>query len=479
MDGSGVSSRGDDDAPILLTTPQSGAEGGSGGSALRRRGVRLLSYLIGLDGPVERDVGVLLAQYALWASCMLVLNKAAVGSVSLDPTVLLLVQLVFACAAVPVMQVAMPVARGALPGGGLLQSLTYMNEPHTNLLPAKVQTYHLFLSLNNLIRCVCVCLRRMRECVPLLEATLPTQFAERLGLHDKGGGSVSGGGVGGGGIGGGGGGGAGEVVVVRYFPGITASLHWLVTGVGFLLSIWCSISTLKHGDVSWYMVLHQVIPVGVCLVDWKFLGHDPPTPLAFGGVAFCLSWALAVMAWRTGSVVPEMEAGMWGLAWLATMTCYLPMLKRTCMMHKATALERVFYSNFAALVVLCMVGTFYYTTRAKDWGGEMAMGTTTTGFGDGFGGGGGGSSGGVEEGGVVVVVKKMSSTLGVGGGGGGGGVEWMAWVYVVVALSSMVGVALSHVRMNLLTHITATSYASFGVTALFPVRVWQSFSRVG
>ena len=45
-------------------------------------------------------------------------------------------------------------------------------------------------------------------CVPLLEATLPTQFAERLGLHDKGVGSVSGGagGVGGGGgIGGGGG----------------------------------------------------------------------------------------------------------------------------------------------------------------------------------------------------------------------------------------------------------------------------------
>ena len=299
-------------------------------------------------------------------------------------------------------------------------------------------------------------------------------------------------------------------VVVRYFPGITASLHWLVTGIGFLLSIWCSISTLKHGDVSWYMVLHQVIPVGVCLVDWKFLGHDPPTPLAFGGVAFCLAWALAVMTWRTGSVVPEMEAGMWGLAWLATMTCYLPMLKRTCMMHKATALERVFYSNFAALAMLCLVGTFYYTTRAKDWGGEMGPPTE----GDGSGGikgaadtsvASGGMLGGVGMSGGDVGRRRLggmmnyglrSSPRGLGGerGGGGsldqapattpmsltlgvGGVEWMAWLYVL--LSSITGVALSHVRMNLLTHITATSYASFGVTALFPVRVWQSFSRVG
>ena len=122
-----MSSRGDDGASILPTTHQSGAEGGGGGGSggggsplWRKRGVRLLSYLIGLDGPVERDVGLLLGQYALWASCMVVLNKAAVGSVSLDPSVLLLVQLLFACAAVPVMQVAMPVARGALPGGAAL-----------------------------------------------------------------------------------------------------------------------------------------------------------------------------------------------------------------------------------------------------------------------------------------------------------------------------------------------------------------------
>ena len=41
------------------------------------------------------------------------------------------------------------------------------------------------------------------------------------------------------------------------------------------------------------------------------------------------------MAWRTGSVVPEtMEAGLWGGAWLAVMTFYLPMLKRTCTLHK-------------------------------------------------------------------------------------------------------------------------------------------------
>ena len=53
---------------------------------------------------------------------------------------------------------------------------------------------------------------------------------------------------------------------MRFFPGITASLHWLVTGIGFLLSIWCSIATLKHGDVSWYMVLHQLIPLGAAIV---------------------------------------------------------------------------------------------------------------------------------------------------------------------------------------------------------------------
>ena len=28
------------------------------------------------------------------------------------------------------------------------------------------------------------------------------------------------------------------VLPLRYFPGITAGLHWLITGIGFLLSIW-------------------------------------------------------------------------------------------------------------------------------------------------------------------------------------------------------------------------------------------------
>jgi hypothetical protein len=73
------------------------------------------------------------------------------------------------------------------------------------------------------------------------------------------------------------GGGGGEPVryqPVRYFPGITASLHWLVTGIGFLLSIWCSIATLKHGDVSWYMVLHQLIPLGGAVQD-----ESPVDPL--------------------------------------------------------------------------------------------------------------------------------------------------------------------------------------------------------
>lgn len=357
----------------------------------------------------------------------------------------------------------------------------------------------------------------------LLPATLPTHFAERLGLQQqqqqKGGG---GGGGAGAGAGASGGGDAhhhqhNHRQPVRYFPGITASLHWLVTGIGFLLSIWCSIATLKHGDVSWYLVLHQLIPVGVCLVDWRFLGHDPPTPLAFGGVAFCLAWALGVMAWRTGSVVPEAEAGAWGLAWLATMTCYLPMLKRTCMLHKATPLERVFYSNVSALAVLCLVGVFYYTTQAKDQGGEMGVVGGSAGGGwapggllgvagaDGGGGGrslgsggqvgalqadGGGLHGRTVRGGGTSGQGAVTPNGGVGlqGGfttttsattfrSGFAGVEWMAWLYVLS--SSVTGIALSHVKMELLTHITATSYASFGVTALFPVRVWQSFSRVG
>jgi len=32
------------------------------------------------------------------------------------------------------------------------------------------------------------------------------------------------------------------------------------------------------------MVLHYCIPLGVCVVDWKFLGHDPPTPLVRPGI---------------------------------------------------------------------------------------------------------------------------------------------------------------------------------------------------
>lgn len=118
MDGGGVSTHSDDGAPVSPTTQQS-SDGGGGGSSgaqqsaphtlWRERGVRLLSYVIGLDGPVERDVSLLLVQYALWASCMLVLNKAAVGSLS-NPTVLLVVQLTIASAAVPVMQVATPVS---------------------------------------------------------------------------------------------------------------------------------------------------------------------------------------------------------------------------------------------------------------------------------------------------------------------------------------------------------------------------------
>jgi len=43
----------------------------------------------------------------------------------------------------------------------------------------------------------------------------------------------------------------------------------------------------------------------------------------------CLVWALVIMYWRTGSVVPQtMAAGLWGGAWLLVMTGYLPWLKR-------------------------------------------------------------------------------------------------------------------------------------------------------
>ena len=332
-------------------------------------------------------------------------EEAAVG-LTMSPTVLLGVQLAFACCAVPAMQAATPIVSRGLP------------------------------------------------------ATLPTPVAERLGLYQKGAASSAS---------------ACDRQVVRYFPGISASLHWLVTGLGFLLSIWCSVATLKHGDVSWYMVLHYCIPLGVCVVDWKFLGHDPPTPLAFGGVAFCLSWALGVMAWRTGSVVPDMEAGIWGLAWMVTMTAYLPMLKRTCMMFKATALERVFYSNLAALVILCTSAAVYNTTLSKDWGGDAGLVERDA-----------------ERGAVLDGSRRLLRVLlGEGKANGGDGppsqgsklvtslnrFDVAAWFYVV--FSSVAGLGLSHVKMELLTHITATSYASFGATALFPVRIWQSFSRVG
>lgn len=75
MDGGGGS---DDGAPVL-PTHQSATEHAvaqQNTQLWRKRGVRLFSHAIGLDGPVERDVSLLLGQYALWASCMLVLNKA-------------------------------------------------------------------------------------------------------------------------------------------------------------------------------------------------------------------------------------------------------------------------------------------------------------------------------------------------------------------------------------------------------------------
>lgn len=204
--GGGVSTRSDDGAPVLQTQQPSDVGASSTGHAqqasiqtfhrtaeqalFKKRVVRVLSHVIGLDGPVEGNVTFLLGQYALWASCMLVVNKLAVGSLS-NPTVLLVVQLAFACAAVPVMQAATPVMHVAARG---------------------------------------------------LPATLPTQVVQRLGLttHQKGPGA-----------------GVHERQPVRYFPGITASLHWLVTGIGFLLSIWCSIATLKHGDVSWWGPMRQ------------------------------------------------------------------------------------------------------------------------------------------------------------------------------------------------------------------------------
>jgi hypothetical protein len=40
----------------------------------------------------------------------------------------------------------------------------------------------------------------------------------------------------------------------------------------------------------------------------------------------------------------------------------------TCMLYKATPLERVLYSNFAALFILLLVGVFYYTSGAHGWG---------------------------------------------------------------------------------------------------------------
>lgn len=152
-------------------------------------------------------------------------------------------------------------------------------------------------------------------------------------------------------------------------------------------------------------------------------------------------------------------------------------------------MERVFYSNFGALAVLCLVGVFYYNTQARGWGGEMGVGFWRVssddasgrrllggdgdgaGDGDGDGVGGGRRRGGIGLGEPPPDHPPMPLRTGVGG------VGWMAWFYIL--LSSITGTALSHIKMELLTHITATSYASFGVTALFPVRVWQSFSRVG
>ena len=69
-----------DGAPVLVlpTTTGSHGHGGSdvGGQQLwRKRLVRLLSYGIGLESPPERDVALLLWQYAACASCTLALNK--------------------------------------------------------------------------------------------------------------------------------------------------------------------------------------------------------------------------------------------------------------------------------------------------------------------------------------------------------------------------------------------------------------------
>ena len=190
--------------------------------------------------------------------------------------------------------------------------------------------------------------------------------------------------------------------------------------------------TLKHSDVAWYMVMHYVIPLGVAGYEWQMHGRDAPTPWTFAGVAFCLVWALGVMAYRTGGLLPDKVAGgLWGFTWLLVMTGYLPFLKRTCTHHKATGLERVFYSNFLALVILILVAAIDLTSNG---------------------------------GGAPLIMADE---------------RWTLEAYAYVGGSCVTGTALSYVKMELMTHhISATAYASFGSTALFPVRVWQSFSRV-
>lgn len=279
-----------------------------------------------------------------------------------------------------------------------------------------------------------------------------------------------------------------STTTVRLFPGAREAGAWVLVAIGFLASVYCSVETLRYSDVAWYMVLHYIEPLGVCMLDWLWLNHRPPTFNSIFSILVIITSSVWWMWYRTGNLHPDQVEGVfWGTSWVFVMVIYLTYLKYVVNDYPmATPWERVLYLNmyaFIGLMIFCGSRAMY----ANNWSLRIGQHWETVESAQGLGAINATRESSnlpryivhLSDGDALSSMADLrfqhlhdaSLYLDVG--------MWDPGALTLVLLSCVCGTGLSYTRLMLLTHISATSYAMFSVVALLPVRVWQVLQRVG
>ena len=114
----------------------------------------------------------------------------------------------------------------------------------------------------------------------------------------------------------------------------------MLVAAGFLASVYCSVETLRYGDVAWYMMLHYIQPLGVWMLDWLWLNHKPPTFYSILSLLIVITSSVWWMWYRTGHFHPVQAEGVaWGTAWVLVMVVYLTFLKHVVVEYPTVSLD--------------------------------------------------------------------------------------------------------------------------------------------